>query len=115
VRAALPFLVFLSACGAPESEPVPDVEPCAGWAAAREACDLPVVECQGERAQCDARCLMSADCSALAAPEQDLSVALCRLGCDTFECDEGMKLPSWWKCDGQIDCEDLRDEQDCEL
>jgi hypothetical protein len=71
--------------------------------------------CKGERATCEARCLMRADCEALTKPEVDLATALCRFGCDAFECADGELLPNGWQCDHFVDCADGSDERNCEL
>jgi Low-density lipoprotein receptor domain class A len=100
-------------CG-DDAEPAAEVDPCVAWAEARRQCGVPASSCKTEVQRCSARCFNGASCEAQSSPNVDLSLSICLLGCDHFECTSGGSVPATWRCDKEVDCKDGSDEVGCE-
>lgn len=116
-RCGAPLLVVVklaAACSGKASceDHVEEVEAC-GWGYTNETiCRTPSGRCY---AACDAR----AGCEAVDADEEGTppwELVVCRSKCfERFTCpDDGREIPARWACDGDKDCIDGADEEDCE-
>lgn len=103
---ALAFAVLPWGCG---SEPM-DADDYLRHCGLRWNVDLP----SGEYGHCVRQCILDSTCTELRF--NDAKLGWCVHGCGgDFSCDDGDTIiSSEWRCDGELDCLDAADEEECE-
>jgi len=104
---------LLVACADDTSTP-PRGDACKQVNAKRRSCGLAELECKNKFDACFAECLVGFGCAEQEQPYIDPGLTACAWACSPrFTCNDGSEIYDVFRCDGEGDCKDSEDEQDC--
>src|SRR5690606_6525152 len=108
------LVTLITACSDDATPPSPRVDACKQVNAKRRSCGVAELDCKSDFDACFAECLMGFGCAEQAQPYIDPGLTACSWACaPRFTCNDGSEIYDAFRCDGEGDCRDSEDEEDC--